>query len=62
MSIKKRGREYFQTFRAILMFLIKLLNILPYGGRNALLSIFRHTNGYIGLVIRYVLIASMAKK
>ena len=62
MFMKKRGREYFLRFKVIIMFLRKVSSMLPYSVRNALLSMFRNKNGYIGLVLRYVLFASMARK
>lgn len=57
-----RGREKFEKFKQIVLLLVKITNILPYGIRLFLLRLVRNLDGSIGLALRYILIKSLAKK
>lgn len=55
-----RGREKFDRYYKFILLLLNFTKILPYKVRISLLVWFRNTSGHIGLVIRYVLLKSVA--
>lgn len=57
-----RGREKFKKYKVIINTLVKMCNIIPKSFRVKLFIFFRMTKGNKGLLIRYVLLKSIAKK
>lgn len=58
----ERGREKFKRFKPLINILIKLCLIFPKKFRIKLFEHFRMTKGIKGIVIRYALLKSIAKK
>ena len=56
-----RGRDKFQKFRPIIFGLVGLFKLFPRSFRMKLLTHFRKTKGYKGLVVRYALLKTLAK-
>lgn len=56
-----RGREVFQKFKPFMLALSVALKVFPKSVRAKMLVCFRRTKGYKGLVIRYVLLKTLAK-
>ena len=56
-----RGRDRFARYRTVILLLAKGLGLLPYGPRLRLFAFFRSTNGISGLVLRYVLLKTLAR-
>jgi len=61
MSNEVRGREQFQKFKPIINILVNFCSVLPEKTRMWLFQHFRMTTGKKGLVIRYVLLKTLAK-
>ena len=59
--MKATGRQNFNKFKFVIVFLVKLNSILPSSFNRMFLRFFRNTNGKLGLLIRYVLIRNLAK-
>lgn len=57
-----RGRDKFKKFKFILHLLTQIILIFPISIRKWMLSVFRNTNGLIGVGIRYILIKSISQK
>lgn len=57
-----RGREYFQKYKKVIKFSLRTISLLPRKTRERLFVSFRYKNGYSGLLLRYLLFASLAKK
>lgn len=55
-----RGREKFSKYYKIILLIYNLTKLLPLKLRMSLLILFRNTTGNIGLVMRYVLLKSVA--
>lgn len=60
MSDNLRGRVKFKKFKPMITFLIKFYSLLPRKIRNKLFVHYRMTKGIKGLVLRYVLLKSIA--
>lgn len=60
--IKTRGRDKFAKYKSIISFFVVLNNFLPRRLRISLFTAFRNTSGIFGIVIRYVLLKTLAKK
>ena len=56
-----RGRDQFQIIRPLLRASIALLRVLPRGVSEILLACVRHVPTRIGIALRYVLVARLAK-
>ena len=56
------GREKFKKNKAIIIFLVKSIGILPNRLLLFFLRFFRNTNGKIGLLVRYILVKNIAKQ
>jgi len=56
-----RGREKFEKYYKIILILYYMVNYLPKAIRKKILVWFRNTTGNKGLVLRYVLLKSLAK-
>lgn len=57
-----RGREYFERYKKIIKLNVRIISFLPKSFRKFLFELFRYKNGYSGLLIRYLLFASLARK
>jgi acetyltransferase-like isoleucine patch superfamily enzyme len=57
-----RGRDKFNKYKSLINMLVKVCMLLPNSSRHKLFLFFRMTNGNIGLLIRYILLKSIAKK
>ncbi|MCT4478538.1 acyltransferase [Peribacillus frigoritolerans] len=57
----KRGRDKFRRFKPVINLLIKFHMILPRGIRVRLFEHHRMTKGIKGVVIRYILLKTLAK-
>jgi acetyltransferase-like isoleucine patch superfamily enzyme len=55
------GRDKFKKIKWLISAMVALNGILPRGVNGFLLKAFRHTNGPIGLLIRYVIVRNLAK-
>lgn len=55
------GRNKFKKVKWLINTLVFINSLLPKGAIKFLLGMFRHTNGRLGLLIRYVLIKNLAK-
>jgi len=55
-----RGREKFYKYKPLIITLSRLCSMLPLGIRKALFEHHRMTKGTRGLVLRYVLLKSLA--
>lgn len=55
------GRLFFKRFGRLLNYVALCMGILPRGFRVWLLRFFRNTDGYFGLLIRYILVKTLAK-
>lgn len=55
------GRDKFNKIKGLINFLVSVDAIFPYRFNKFLLGCFRHTNGKIGLLIRYILVRNLAK-
>lgn len=62
MSTSTRGRDKFNKYKRILLILSLAFKVLPIKLRIKMLDFFRHTNGLIGISIRYALIKTIAKE
>lgn len=60
--MKERGRDQFNRYKKLIIFLTKVINILPLGFRLKLFNLFQNTNGKVGIAIRYVFLRSIARK
>lgn len=56
-----RGRDKFNKYKNLILFIIKIFSLFPYSMRTTLFDFFRMTNGSKGLVIRYILFKTLAK-
>jgi acetyltransferase-like isoleucine patch superfamily enzyme len=56
-----RGRDKFNRYKPIINILVNMCNLLPLIIRQKLFVLFRMTTGNKGLVIRYILLKSIAK-
>lgn len=56
----QRGRDKFQKYKKVIMTLATFLSVLPISFRKNLFVFFRGVTGTKGLVLRYVLIKSIA--
>lgn len=61
MNKKNRGRDLFKKYSRILNILENIISLLPKKTRIILLKTFRNKNGYSGLVVRFILVKSIAK-
>lgn len=57
-----RGRDKFNRYKPIITMLIKICRILPVNIRHRLFIFFRMTKGNVGLLLRYILLKSIANK
>lgn len=57
-----RGREKFKRFKPIIDLMVKICLLIPFKSRIKLFESCRMIKGYKGLVLRYVLLKSIAKK
>ena len=57
-----RGRDTFNKFKPIINFLTLMCGFLPFGLRVVMLDHFRMVQGNLGLLSRYVLLQTIAKK
>src|SRR5690625_3257069 len=57
-----RGRDKFNKYKSLIYMLVKVTKIVPIGLRQKLFVFFRMTQGTMGLVIRYILLKSIAKQ
>lgn len=57
-----RGRDKFQKIKKPVVLISKVVNVVPYRARYALFKHFRNYNGNSGLIARYILVKSLAKK
>lgn len=62
MSENLRGRDKFFKYKKIILFFSKLVNIFPNKIRCKLYEHFRMTKGVKGIVVRYILLKSIAKE
>lgn len=62
MLIKSRGRDYFKKYKKIINIFIKLFLLIPKNIRVRMFNSSRNFQGYKGLVIRYILLKTIAKK
>lgn len=58
----KRGREKFAKYKNVFNILTRIISVLPFSMRKYLFTMIRGFKGTIGLVIRYILIKTLAKK
>lgn len=56
------GRELFSRYEKPLKAVISIVNIIPRKIRSRFFSFCRNTDGAVGIVLRYILIAGLAKK
>lgn len=56
-----RGRDSFNRYRGVISLLVRALSALPPGIRVKLLERFRKTRGKKGLVLRYLLLKTLAR-
>lgn len=59
---EERGRDKFNRFKSVIIFISKILMYLPLKMRLGLFNLFRNASGVIGIGIRYILIRSLAKR
>ena len=57
-----RGRDIFNKYKPILLFLSKVVKVLPLKLRIKLFVYCRNKKGLIGIGKRYILLKSIAKK
>ncbi|WP_276538599.1 acyltransferase [Dehalobacterium formicoaceticum] len=57
-----RGRDKFKRAKFIINCLVKICDIMPYVIRTKLFGHYCMSNGYKGIVIRYVLLKTLAKR
>ena len=57
----KRGRDKFNQIKSIINLLVWIVKKLPYSFRLKMFECTRTTKGKIGLVVRYILLKSLAK-
>ena len=57
----KRGRDLFRKAKPLISCLVMICKIFPTSFRSKMLMGFRRTKGYKGLLIRYVLLKTLAK-
>jgi acetyltransferase-like isoleucine patch superfamily enzyme len=55
------GRDKFRKIKGLISILVAIHSVLPYGFNLFLMKSFRHTNGNIALLIRYVLLKNLAE-
>lgn len=58
----KRGRDQFKKFKPLINFLIGIMRIFPHNFRKKMFELFRMKKGKSGLLIRYILLKSLAEK
>lgn len=56
-----RGRDKFNKYKNLILFMVKVFSLFPYGIRTTMFDFFRMTNGSKGLVIRYILFKTLSK-
>lgn len=56
-----RGRDEFNKYKAIIIFLVKIITLFPISFRKKIFELFRMKNGKIGVLIRYIFLKSLAK-
>lgn len=57
-----RGRELFQKYYIIILWITNIIKLVPLSLRKKMLYFFRSTRGRKGMLIRYMLIKTIAKK
>ncbi|SFB04695.1 MULTISPECIES: acyltransferase [unclassified Bacillus (in: firmicutes)] len=57
-----RGRDKFKKFKPLIMFLVGIFSFLPFGLRLFFFRSCQNLMGKKGLVLRYVLLSTLAKK
>lgn len=62
MKEKERGRAVFSKYKSIIVFMAKIIRILPLRFRIYLFESYRDVRGRIGLGMRYILLKSIAVK
>lgn len=60
MSSKMRGREKFNKYKKIILFISKTISVLPKRTRNRIFDSLRTIKGTKGIVMRYILLKSLA--
>lgn len=58
----KRGRDYFNKYKYIILFCSKIVKIIPFKFRIKLFEHYRGVKGKKGILIRYIYLKSIAKK
>lgn len=61
MSKSKRGREKFHRYKKLIIILSKIVSVLPKSIRKRLLVFYRNKRGTAGILIRYILLKTIAK-
>lgn len=59
--IRQTGRDKFRKYKTIIDFLVKLFGFLGKSFNRTLLGVFRNTNGFLGLLLRYIFLKNCAK-
>lgn len=59
---KQTGRDTFNKYENIIVFISKMFGVLPRKIRNVLFVSFRNIKGKKGILLRYVLLKTLAKK
>lgn len=57
-----RGRTKFKKYRRAIYYIASLISVIPYHARIKLFESFRSTKGIKGIVIRYILLKTIAKE
>lgn len=56
----KRGRERFKQYKMIILFFVFIIKVMPLGLRKTFFEWSRFFNGLFGIIIRYILLKSIA--
>jgi len=57
-----RGRDFFKKYKRIIFFFVKITKFLPYSYRIRTFVRIRNQTGLLGIILRYILIQSLAKE
>ena len=59
---QKTGRDLFNRFERIIKLLVKIIGIVPRNFREKLFVLFRNIKGKKGMLFRYILLKTLARK
>ena len=59
---ERRGREEFKKYKKVIFFFSKCINIFPRKVRIKMFEFFRNTKGKKGILIRYIVLKTIAKQ